>query len=632
MEGERIMESPQLKGVVIITLPPLDNPSFGKTITAFTLSDTVPSPLQEPQQPQQQQQQDLIPIRSSQNPDHQFFSFKIFFFGSPRILLGFLGISLLAIFLWNSVSSGTLLESRNSDDDREFNSFIFTLHPKMGNGEMSKLDVGGRFVERDRVTTVGKTIDDGGKNQKICKLVSSVSAVDSSTNIPVRGNVYPDGMYYTSMLVGNPPRPYYLDMDTGSDLTWIQCDAPCTSCAKGPNPLYKPTTIVPSKDLLCVEVQTNEKSKNCESCRQCDYEIEYGDHSSKDSLFVEVQTNEKSKNCESCRQCDYEIEYGDHSSTMGVLARDELQLMFTNGTLIKPSVVFGCAYDQQGKLLVSPAKTDGILGLSRAKASLPSQLASKGIIHNVVGHCITSDVRGGGYMFLGHDFIPDWGMAWVPMLNSPSINFYHTRIVKLSYGGGQLSLGGLDKSVGRVVFDSGSSYTYLTKQAYSGLVASLEDVSKEGLIKDESDSTLPVCWRSKSPIRSVKDVKPFFKPLTLQFESRWIASTKLRIPPEGYLIISVRTRYLSYVCLKSAGTNYHFVGPLFDDGIVILQNKGNVCLGILDGSEVHDGMTIILGDISLRGQLIVYDNVNQKIGWAPSDCVEPRRFKSFPFF
>jgi len=26
-----------------------------------------------------------------------------------------------------------------------------------------------------------------------------------------------------------------------------------------------------------------------------------------------------------------------------------------------------------------------------------------------------------------------------------------------------------------------------------------------------------------------------------------------------------------------------------------MQNKGNVCLGILDGSSVHDGSTIILG-------------------------------------
>lgn len=73
-----------------------------------------------------------------------------------------------------------------------------------------------------------------------------------------------------------------------------------------------------------------------------------------------------------------------------------------------------CAYDQQGQLLASPAKTDGILGLSSAKISLPSQLASQGIISNVIGHCITSEPNGGGYMFLGDDFVPPWGMTWVP--------------------------------------------------------------------------------------------------------------------------------------------------------------------------------------------------------------------------
>lgn len=32
--------------------------------------------------------------------------------------------------------------------------------------------------------------------------------------------------------IGNPPREYFLDLDTGSDLVWLQCDAPCSSCAK----------------------------------------------------------------------------------------------------------------------------------------------------------------------------------------------------------------------------------------------------------------------------------------------------------------------------------------------------------------------------------------------------------------
>lgn len=32
--------------------------------------------------------------------------------------------------------------------------------------------------------------------------------------------------------MGSPARLYFLDIDTGSDLAWVQCDAPCTSCAK----------------------------------------------------------------------------------------------------------------------------------------------------------------------------------------------------------------------------------------------------------------------------------------------------------------------------------------------------------------------------------------------------------------
>ena len=73
--------------------------------------------------------------------------------------------------------------------------------------------------------------------------------------------------------------------------------------------------------------------------------------------------------------------------------------------IVKLVFVFRCGYDQQGLLLNSLVKTDGILGLSRAKVSLPSQLASKGIIKNVVGHCLTANADGGGYMFLGDDYV-----------------------------------------------------------------------------------------------------------------------------------------------------------------------------------------------------------------------------------
>jgi hypothetical protein len=101
----------------------------------------------------------------------------------------------------------------------------------------------------------------------------------------------------------------------------------------------------------------------------------------------------------------------------------------------------------------------------------------------------------------------------------------------MSYGSKLLSLGVPDS---RIVFDSGSSYTYFLQQAYSDLVASvsvyiycrlnffrnssyielpqilliidyllmqLEEISGLGLIRDTSDQTLPICWKAEFPIR-----------------------------------------------------------------------------------------------------------------------------------
>lgn len=380
--------------------------------------------------------------------------------------------------------------------------------------------------------------------------------------LPLTGNILPDGQYYTSVSIGNPPRPYYLDVDTGSDLTWIQCDAPCTSCAKGPHPLYKPSkgNIVRPKDSLCLEVQSSQNNEHCGSCQQC----------------------------------DYEVEYADGSSSMGVLARDDVKLV-ANDNMMESKFVFGCAYDQQGHLLT--AKTDGILGLSSARASLPSQLSSQGVINNVVGHCINREEDVDGYMFLGDDFVPRWGMAWVPTIGGFT-NYYNSEVFRVSYGNKQLSMRGQRRNVGQVIFDTGSTYTYLTNEAYTNLISSLKSVP-DVLVRDDSDPILPVCWRADFPVRSVQDVDHLFEPLTLQFGKRWLVmSTEFIIPPEGYLIVN---------------------------------KKGNICLGVLNGSEVLDGSMIILGDISLRGKLVVYDNVQQRIGWAESECDKPRKPNGFPF-
>ncbi|CAA6658917.1 unnamed protein product [Spirodela intermedia] len=525
---------PQVTGVVIISLPPPGDPSKGKTITAFALPDDPGDFLLHPEWQQRSIDVMAPPPAAAAAP---VFPPSARWVSPRRAAVCVLGASMMVFAIWACLYSEAPFEFLRSSEERDRRrrdgeSLLLPLFPKPG---------GPRFLNQGEVKLGSAT---GGRQ---VRMAVSSAAANSSAAFPIRGNIFPDGLYYTSIRVGNPPREYFLDVDTGSDLTWIQCDAPCQSCAKGPNPLYKPRkeSIVPAGDSLCLELQRNQRAAPHDSSRQC----------------------------------DYEIAYADHSSSVGVLARDELRLEMAGGKQVRPSFVFGCAYDQQGQLSASPAKTDGILGLTGAKVSFPSQLSEQGLIANVVGHCIKNG--GGGHLFLGVDFVPRRGMTWVAMADSPT---YASSSSSPQSGG--------------AIFDTGSSYTYFTNEAYGDLLSSLKDTYPR-LVRDESDQTLPVCWRAASPIRSVKHVRQFFSPLTLHFESKWwIMPRVLRIPPEGYLI---------------------------------LNDLGNVCLGILNGTEVHDGSTTILGDISLRGQLVVYDNVERRIGWVQSDCRKPQRAADFPF-
>ncbi|KAJ1258944.1 hypothetical protein BS78_10G114900 [Paspalum vaginatum] len=372
---------------------------------------------------------------------------------------------------------------------------------------------------------------------------------------PLASNILPQGLYYTTISLGNPPRPYFLDVDTGSYITWIQCDAPCTSCAKGAHPLYRPAPAskIPANDPLCEGAQR------------------------------------------SSDQCDYDVNYADGSSSMGAYVRHNLQLISEDGERENADIVFGCAYDQQGNLLDALENIDGILGLSNQALSLPTQLASRGIVSNVFGHCMTRDPSAGGYLFLGDDYIPRWGMTWVPIRNGPADIIRRAQVQQVNHGDQQLNAEG---KLTQVIFDSGSTYTYFPHEALINLISSLKGASTR-FVQDESDKAMSFCMKADFSVRSVDDVKHFFKPLSLQFKKRFFFSRTFNIRPEDYLIIS---------------------------------DKGNVCLGVLNGTELGYDSVIIVGDVSLRGKLIVYDNDENQIGWIDSDCTNPRKHSRIPFF
>lgn len=415
---------------------------------------------------------------------------------------------------------------------------VYRLHPKYPAADDEEEGSKASFVSRD-TNRIGR------------RLQAVQTAIFS-----LKGNVVPYGLYYVTMLVGNPSKPYFLDVDSGSDLTWVKCDAQGTSCAKGPHPLYKPKkgSVVLGKDPLCAAVKAGSVHNH----------------------------NHKGAS----EQCDYDVEYADNGYSMGVLVRDSVRALLTNKTVLTANSVFGCGYNQQGTSAASHALTDGVLGLGSGMASLPSQWAKQGLIKNVIGHCISGGGRDGGYMFFGDDLVYPSAMTWVPMLGRPSIKHYNVGPAQMNFGNKLLDRDGDGKKLGGIIFDSGSSYTYFTNQAYVAFLSAVkENLSGKQLVQDSSDSFLPLCWRRKKVFRSVAEAVAYFKPLTLKFRST--KTKQMEIFPEGYLVVN---------------------------------KKGNVCLGILNGTAMGNVDTNILGDISLQGHLVVYDNEKNQIGWARSDC------------
>ncbi|XP_016451446.1 aspartic proteinase Asp1 [Nicotiana tabacum] len=372
------------------------------------------------------------------------------------------------------------------------------------------------------------------------------SKFGSSLVFPLAGNVYPKGYYQVTINVGQPPKPYFLDIDTGSDLTWLQCDAPCAKCAPAPHSLYKPNkNIVKCKDPVCASLHLP-ANHHCHTPDE---------------------------------QCDYEVEYADHGSSLGVLVKDAFPLRFTNGSTVSPPLVFGCGYNQEVPASTPAPFTDGILGLGNGKSSVLSQLSSLGLIRHVVGHCLSG--QGGGFLFFGDDVLPSSGIVWTPIVRASSEKHYSLGPADLLFSGQATGIKGIP-----IIFDSGSTYSYFNSDAYKILVSSIKkDINTKQLTEAVDDKSLPVCWKVSKSFKSIHDAKSYFKPLTLSFTKA--KNVQLQLPPEAYL---VRTEH------------------------------GNICLGILDGSEVGLGNYNIIGDISMVDKMVIYDNEKQQIGWVSANC------------
>ncbi|KAG2314537.1 hypothetical protein Bca52824_017659 [Brassica carinata] len=377
------------------------------------------------------------------------------------------------------------------------------------------------------------------------KLMNHLHA--SSVVFPVSGNVYPLGYYYVLLNIGNPPKVFDLDIDTGSDLTWVQCDAPCKGCTKPRDSQYKPKcNTLPCSHMLCSGLDLPQR-------RPC----------------LDPQD-----------QCDYEIGYSDHASSLGALVTDVFPLRLENGSTRHPHLTFGCGYDQQSRGPHPAPPTAGMLGLGGGQVSISSQLSDLGITKNVIVHCLSHN-NGKGFLSIGDELVPSSGVTWTSLALKSTSKHYMAGPAELLFNDKTTSVEGLD-----FIFDSGSSYTFFNAEAYQAILGHIRrDLKGKALMETKEDKSLRVCWKDKKPLKSVYDVKKYFKTITLRFGSQKKAQL-FQVPLESYLIIT---------------------------------EEGSVCLGILNGAEIGlDNYNIL--NIFFQGIMVIYDNEKQRIGWIPSDC------------
>lgn len=164
-----------MKGVVFISLPPKDDPSQGKTITAITFTDPNPSP---PQAQQVQQAQ----IQAQAQAHHDLLSFL----PSRKALAALVGFTLIVSSLFICLLSEDPLQllqeessSSSNERKREENSFWLPLYPK---SKGKKENGTSPLMAMGDVKLVVK------QSGKFASGSSSSSAV-----LPLRGNIFPDG-------------------------------------------------------------------------------------------------------------------------------------------------------------------------------------------------------------------------------------------------------------------------------------------------------------------------------------------------------------------------------------------------------------------------------------------------------
>ncbi|XP_027070776.2 aspartic proteinase 39 [Coffea arabica] len=372
------------------------------------------------------------------------------------------------------------------------------------------------------------------------------------------GRVTGSGLYYTKLAIGTPRRNFYVQVDTGSDILWVNC-AGCDNC--------------PKKSSLGIELAVYDLNDS-KSGKQvtCDQDV------------CALMYNNQYSACKDPKPCEYSITYADKSTMSGFFVTDTIQFDQVTGNLqTHPNangiVSFGCSVKQSGTQHTSTDRVSGIVGFGQANSSIISQLAESGKVKKTFSHCL--DAKNGGGIFV-------IGQVVDPIVNSTALvaddgddllEHYNVMMKRAEIEGEifDIPTESFFDTGRKTVIDSGATLAYFPAEVY--------DLIMEKVTARQSNFKTHIVEQQLKCFYFNGNIDDVFPTITFHFAG----SVSMPVLPHEYFI------------------------HLQDNEWCIGFQRGG--LQTQDGHEL-----ILLGDTILSNKLVVYDLENQKIGWTRYNC------------
>ncbi|CAH8270713.1 unnamed protein product [Arabidopsis lyrata] len=269
------------------------------------------------------------------------------------------------------------------------------------------------------------------------KLTTNHVSQSQSTDLPAKdGSTLGSGNYIVTVGLGTPKNDLSLIFDTGSDLTWTQCQPCVRTCYDQKEPIFNPSKSTSYYNVSCSSAACGSLSSATGNAGSC-----------------------------SASNCIYGIQYGDQSFSVGFLAKDKFTLTSSD---VFDGVYFGCGENNQG-LFTGVA---GLLGLGRDKLSFPSQTATA--YNKIFSYCLPSSASYTGHLTFGSAGISR-SVKFTPISTiTDGTSFYGLNIVAITVGGQKLPIPSTVFSTPGALIDSGTVITRLPPKAYAALRSSFK--------------------------------------------------------------------------------------------------------------------------------------------------------------